>query len=115
MNEKEQSKRFLRRSPVDVGIFMYDLDSVKKTSSYGEVPNVVLCTEHAHAGCRNGFHVVSRLEQYAFLLNVALRRLYFVLKQQGLIPISPGMFTSLALSCMPLRSAPQRVLHQWPP
>lgn len=115
MDEKEQSKRSLRRSPVNVGIFMYELDSVKKTSSYGEVPNVVLCTEHAHAGCRDGFHAVSRLEQYAFLLNVALRTLYLVLKQQGLIPISPGMFTSLSLSCMPSRSVPQRVSHQWLP
>ena len=115
MDEKEQSKRSLRRSPVNVGIFMYELDSVKKTSSYGAVPNVVLCTKHAHAGCRDGFHVVSRLEQYAFLLNVSLRRLYLVLEQQGLIPISPGMFTSLSLSCMPSRSAPQRVSHQWLP
>ena len=35
---------------------------------------------------------MSRLELYAFLLNIALRRLYLVLKQQGVIPLSPGMY-----------------------
>lgn len=93
--EREQSKPSTRRPPVNVGIFTYELDSVKETPSYGEVPNVILCTEHAHAGCRDGFQAVSRLEQYAFLLNIALRRLYLVLKQQGVVPLSPGKFTFL--------------------
>jgi hypothetical protein len=30
------------------------------------------------------------LEQYAFLLNVALRRLYLLLKQQGVVHLAPG-------------------------
>lgn len=100
-NEKDHSKpTSVRRPPVNVGIFMYDIDSVKETPSYGEVPNVILCTDHAHAGCRDGFQAVSRLEQYAFLLNIALRRLYLVLKQQGVVPLSPGMFTSLSFHCL---------------
>ncbi|KAH7914849.1 hypothetical protein BJ138DRAFT_1123196 [Hygrophoropsis aurantiaca] len=80
-----------RRPPANVGIFVYDVDSVKDTPSFGEVPTVTLCTDHAHNGCRGGFQAVSRLEQYAFLLNIALRRLYLVLKQQGVVPLSPGM------------------------
>ncbi|EGO22161.1 hypothetical protein SERLADRAFT_362555 [Serpula lacrymans var. lacrymans S7.9] len=59
------------------------------TPSFGEVPTVTLCTDHSHATCRSGFQAVSRLEQYAFLLNIALRRLYLVLKQQGVVPLSP--------------------------
>ena len=93
--EKDQSKSSSsRRPPVNVGIFSYEIDSVKETPSYGEVPNVILCAEHAHVGCRDGFQAVSRLEQYAFLLNIALRRLYLVLKQQGVVPVSPGVLTS---------------------
>ncbi|KAG1746642.1 uncharacterized protein EDB91DRAFT_1236079 [Suillus paluster] len=89
-SEKDPSKpSSVRRPPANVGIFMYEIDSVKETPSYGEVPSVTLCTEHAHAGCQDGFQAVSRLEQYAFLLNIALRRLYLVLKQQGVVPMSP--------------------------
>jgi len=81
-----------RRPPANVGIFVYDVDSRKDTMSFGEVPTVILCTDHAHAGCRAGFQAVQRLEQYAFLLNVALRRLYLLLKKQGVVPMSPGRF-----------------------
>lgn len=79
-----------RRPPANVGIFAYDGGSMKDTPSFGEVPTVILCTEHAHQGCRSGFQSVQRLEQYAFLLNVALRRLYLLLKQQGVVHLSPG-------------------------
>ncbi|KAJ7155522.1 LIM domain-containing protein [Mycena crocata] len=72
-----------RRPPANVALFVYEVDSRKDTSSFGEVPTVILCTDHAHAGCRGGFQAVQRLEQYAFLLNVALRRLYLLLKKQG--------------------------------
>lgn len=84
-----------RRPPANVSIFVYDVESVKETPSFGDVPSLILCTVHAHANCRSGFQAVSRLEQYAFLLNIALRRLYLVLKQQGVIPLSPGMSTSI--------------------
>jgi len=79
-----------RRPPANVGSFVYEPDSVKDTTSFGLVPNVICCTDHAHNGCRGGFQSVSRLEQYAFLLNVALRRLYTLLKKRGVVPASPG-------------------------
>ena len=80
-----------RRPPANVGLFVYDPDSVKDTTSFGPVPTIIYCTDHAHSGCRGGFQAVSRLEQYAFLLNVALRRLYVLLKKRGVVPMSPGM------------------------
>ena len=94
-SEKDLSKSSaVRRPPANVGIFAYEVDSVKDVPPFGEVPSVILCSDHAHSACRSGFHPVSRLEQYAFLLNIALRRLYLVLKQQGVIPLSPGMYLS---------------------
>jgi hypothetical protein len=80
-----------RRPPANVAGFVFDPESRKDTPAFGEVPTVILCTEHAHPGCRAGFQAVQRLEQYAFLLNVALRRLYLLLKKQGVVPMSPGM------------------------
>ncbi|OBZ74014.1 Rho-type GTPase-activating protein 1 [Grifola frondosa] len=79
-----------RRPPANVGLFVFGVDSMKDTASFGTVPTVILCTEHAHGGCRGGFQTVSRLEQYAFLLNVALRRLYVLLKKRGVVPASPA-------------------------
>lgn len=78
-----------RRPPANVGLFVYDINSKADTTSFGEVPTVILCTDHAREGCRGGFQAVQRLEQYAFLLNVALRRLYLLLKKQGVVPLSP--------------------------
>jgi|ERR1700722_5384047 len=78
-----------RRPPANVDEFSYEVNPRKDN---GEVPAVIYCTAHAHQGCRSGFQAVSRLEQYAFLLNVALRRLYLLLKKQGVVPLSPGWF-----------------------
>ncbi|KAK7061105.1 Rho-type GTPase activating protein Rga1 [Paramarasmius palmivorus] len=78
-----------RRPPANVSMFVYEVDSMKETSSFGVVPTVILCKEHAHSGCKGGFKSVQRLEQYAFLLNVALRRLYLLLRRQGVVPLSP--------------------------
>jgi hypothetical protein len=80
-----------RRPPANVDIFVYEVDSVVDTQSFGAVPTTLYCTEHAHQGCRSGFQAVSRLEQYAFLLNVALRRLYLLLKKRKVIPLTPSM------------------------
>ncbi|KAH0582860.1 hypothetical protein H2248_010764 [Termitomyces sp. 'cryptogamus'] len=82
-----------RRPPANVGAFVYEVDSRRETTSFGDVPSVILCTDHAHNGCRGGFQPVQRLEQYAFLLNVALRRLYLLLKKQGVVPLSPVVTT----------------------
>ncbi|KAH9945713.1 RhoGAP-domain-containing protein [Amylocystis lapponica] len=78
-----------RRPPANVGSFVYEVDSMKETTSFGVVPTVIFCTEHGHGGCRSGFQAVSRLEQYAFLLNVALRRLYILLKKRGVVQLTP--------------------------
>ncbi|KAF9054366.1 hypothetical protein BJ165DRAFT_1438295 [Panaeolus papilionaceus] len=79
-----------RRPPANVGAFVYDPDSRKDIPPFGEVPTTILCTDHGHHGCRGGFQAVQRLEQYAFLLNVALRRLYLLLRKQGVVPASPA-------------------------
>ena len=86
-----------RRPPADVDGFVFDPESRKDSISFGEVPTLILCVEHAHPGCRGGFQAVQRLEQYAFLLNIALRRLYLLLKKQGVVPISPGLHLSVFL------------------
>ena len=78
------------RPSANVGLFVYETDSMKDTTAFGVVPNVIYCTDHARNGCRGGFQSVSMLEQYAFLLNVALRRLYSLLEKQGVIPASLG-------------------------
>jgi len=80
-----------RRPPANVDFFAYDLDSIVDTQSFGAVPTAMYCTDHAHHGSRPGFQAVSRLEQYAFLLNVALRRLYLLLKKRKVIPLTPSM------------------------
>ena len=80
-----------RRPPANADFFAYELDNIVDTQSFGPVPTVILCTDHAHQGCRAGFQAVSRLEQYAFLLNVALRRLYLLLKKRKVIPLTPSM------------------------
>lgn len=88
--EKEVAKvPAVRRPPAHVDGFVYEGDTAKE-SPYGEVPTVILCVDHEHDGCRGGFQAASRLEQYAFLLNVALRRLCYLLKRRGLMPASPG-------------------------
>ncbi|KAG6866566.1 hypothetical protein C0991_002051 [Blastosporella zonata] len=96
-----------RRPPANVGAFVYEVDSRRETTSFGDVPSVILCTDHAHGGCRGGFQPVQRLEQYAFLLNVALRRLYLLLKKQGVVPLSPVATTQDQSSDPdPYRSSP---------
>lgn len=81
-----------RRLPARVDEFMDDSDSLRDMPSVGKAPVVILCTEHAHAMCRGGFRAVTRLEQYAFLLNLALRRLYVLLRKKGLVPMLPGVY-----------------------
>jgi hypothetical protein len=87
-----------RRPPANADVFAYELDSIMDTQSFGPVPTVILCTDHAHQGCRAGFQAVSRLEQYAFLLNVALRRLYLLLKKRKVISLTPSMCFFLSIT-----------------
>ncbi|OSX64291.1 hypothetical protein POSPLADRAFT_1045378 [Postia placenta MAD-698-R-SB12] len=83
--EKTPKLSTARRPPANVGYFVYDADTMKDTTTFGPVPTKVYCVEHGHGGCKGGFMAVARLEQYAFLLNVALRRLYVVLKKRGVV------------------------------
>lgn len=86
-----------RRPPANVKLFVFDPESIKDTQQFGPVPTAIFCVDHAHSGCRAGFQAVSRLEQYAFLLNVALRRLYVLLKKRGVVPATPSK-----CPCLPL-------------
>ncbi|EJD07623.1 RhoGAP-domain-containing protein [Fomitiporia mediterranea MF3/22] len=80
----------VRRAPANVDIFVYEPQTAKD-SPYGPVPTVIFCLDHQRAGSVGGFQAVTRLEQYAFLLNVALRRLSYLLKRRGvLIPPTPS-------------------------
>jgi hypothetical protein len=83
-----------RRSPINVDFFVYDVGSIVHTKSFGPIPTAIYCMDHAHQDCRGGFQAVSRLEQYAYLLWLALRELYMHLKKHGLIADMPtaGMY-----------------------
>ncbi|CEL61926.1 Rho-type GTPase-activating protein 1 OS=Schizosaccharomyces pombe (strain 972 / ATCC 24843) GN=rga1 PE=1 SV=1 [Rhizoctonia solani AG-1 IB] len=80
----------VRRPPAEVGRFIYEpRDGEPVTVA------VIYCTDHGSVPpCRGGFEAVSRLEQYAFLLNVALRRLFLLLKKRGAIGIEELSSTS---------------------
>ncbi|KAF8261677.1 hypothetical protein EI94DRAFT_1745470 [Lactarius quietus] len=69
---------------VDASNFLYEPMSIENVPLLGPVPNLVYCTDHAWPTSRSGFLPVSRLEQYAFLLMVSLRRLYASLKNPTL-------------------------------
>lgn len=57
-----------------------------------DVPNNVYCPSHRPPNGRPGFKSVSRLEQYSYLLNVALLRLYSILKRRGAIQPPTGEY-----------------------
>lgn len=50
-------------------------------------PQKVFCGECASSTAQDGFEFVTRLEQYAFLLCVALNKLYGLLKQRGVLSL----------------------------
>ncbi|KAH9021711.1 RhoGAP-domain-containing protein [Lactarius deliciosus] len=80
-----------RRPPANVDFFFWSPDNIRNNR---QAP-VIYCTDHAYPGCRGGFQAVTRLEQYAFVLNVALRRLHLLLKKQNVIIPMPTNSTSL--------------------
>ncbi|KAI5121611.1 hypothetical protein M0805_001143 [Coniferiporia weirii] len=84
----------VRRPPANVDIFVYEQETAKE-SPYGPVPTVMFCSDHQRSGCVGGFQAVSRLEQYAFLLNVALRRLSYLLKRRGVLVSSTPSTTNM--------------------
>ncbi|OCF41947.1 rho GTPase activator [Kwoniella heveanensis CBS 569] len=66
-----KSQRDIKRLPARVDFFYFE--PVKRLE---EVPESIYCAHHSTSTCVQGFAAVSRLEQYAFLLHIALRRLY---------------------------------------
>ncbi|KIO25868.1 hypothetical protein M407DRAFT_24824 [Tulasnella calospora MUT 4182] len=87
-NKKLSTASSARRPPANVNDFRYKQLAVEPSSASGRIPQpkvVIYCTAHATSDCRSGFSAVSRLEQYAFLLNVALRRLYLLLSQRDVL------------------------------
>lgn len=82
-----------RRPPANVADFVYEV-SISSQAAPGndKAPPqklAIYCTSHATLECHGGFSAVSRLEQYAFLLNVALRRLYLLLHKRGVMVHTP--------------------------
>ena len=53
-------------------------------------PGTVFCCECPSGSMQETFRYVTRLEQYAFLLFVALNKLFRLLKQRGVVPSSPS-------------------------
>lgn len=49
-------------------------------------PDTIYCVDHKTQSCVDGFKSVSRLEQYAFLLHIALRRLYVHFRTHHSLP-----------------------------
>ncbi|KAG9122139.1 hypothetical protein FRC07_001612 [Ceratobasidium sp. 392] len=82
-DEEPKKVSSARRPPAEVGKFVFEPKPEGENGGV-RVPSVIYCTEHgAVPPCMTGFDAVSRLEQYAFLLNVALRRLFLLLKKRG--------------------------------
>ncbi|KAJ3745577.1 hypothetical protein DFH05DRAFT_1488610 [Lentinula detonsa] len=75
-------KRGILREFANVPLFVYEMDSGLMKDAVFSAPTVILCPNHAHAGCCRGFETVHAVEQYAFLLHIALRRLYVFLRQR---------------------------------
>lgn len=65
-------------------------DPSSDQASTGRQEYVVCESCTVEAGLQDGFLLVTRLEQYAFLLCVALNKLYRLLKQRGVVPASPS-------------------------
>ena len=75
-----------RRPPAKVNEFLFVPDASGNNELEKRPPKAICCVNHPLPGSQAGFLAVSRLEQFAFLLNVALRRLYLLLLRRGLIP-----------------------------
>lgn len=82
------------RPPPDVSSFLFSSSKPFAAASPLFLPDKIFCVDHADLSCKQGFEAVTRLEQFAFLLNAALRRLFFYLKSKGVAPLSPCMFLS---------------------
>ena len=70
-----------RRLPPRVDDFCFE----PPKTQYGPT-DIIWCVTHRTATAETGFQSVSRLEQFAFLLHVALRRLYLHFREHHKIP-----------------------------
>lgn len=88
-----------RKPRPDVDEFVYlprRNDQPPTTAALAAVPEAIFCLEHALDATISGFETVTRLEQFAFLLNAALRRLYSHLRAQGVVAAVPCEFARVA-------------------
>lgn len=65
--------------------FRIDMPPAREGSSGRAKAFRIYCGECATSNAQDGFEFVTRLEQYAFLLCVALNKLYGLLKQRGVL------------------------------
>ena len=72
--------RPIRRQPPRVDEFFFEPIQALN------LPEQIFCVVHRSSTCKSGFKTVSRLEQYAFLLHIALRRLYVHFKVHHELP-----------------------------
>jgi hypothetical protein len=80
-----------RRPPAKVDEFLFVPDAKNEDEWVKIPPRAICCIDHRLIGSHAGFSAVSRLEQFAFLLNVALRRLYLLLLRRGVMPLASAV------------------------
>lgn len=81
--EEGMPKPFVRKLPPKADEFVFEARTMVSINAV-EV-TTILCVPHRTNRSRPGFEPVTRLEQYAYLLNVALRRLCEKLQIQGVV------------------------------
>lgn len=103
-DEKEAGVRpsATRRPPASTEEFLFDLPDgapappqpagslLDPAEFITEVPVAIWCLDHRRVISIGGMQPVTRLEQYSYLLNVRLRKLYNQLKKHGIIPEMPA-------------------------
>jgi hypothetical protein len=80
-----------RRPPPDFSSFLYVPARPPTSATLLFVPDKIFHARAAPASAQRGFETVSRLEQFSFLLNAALRRLFFYLKSKGVPPVAVAL------------------------
>lgn len=82
-----------KRKQPDAGVGLQN--GQRSVSSSGSWNHACFCPNCAGGlTLRTGFESVTRLEQYAFLLRVALNRLFALLRKRGVVPPSPPVAAS---------------------
>ena len=80
-----------RRPSPDFSSFLYVPAKPPTSATLLFVPDKIFHARAAPPNAQRGFETVSRLEQFSFLLNAALRRLFFYLKSKGVPPVALAM------------------------